>query len=364
MRIWWYLASQFLKFTIGVLLFALLLYLILTYMEESQHYFNRYTLSPKTVFLYYFWQVPTITLQLLPFAILIGGVITNWLLARHGEISALRAAGSSMLQIARPLLTMGLLLSCAQFAISEFMIPHTSSQFLYVKNILVEGKKQDHIFTQSKWLKAQNSILHYQKYLDKKQSLEKAEFFKFNPADATTQLAAQAQNATFDEKRKLWVLHNALVTHFDPLAKVTRTQVLSTYVTNVDFAPPKVLSQNSESSQLSYWSLKKLLRDAELAGTNVSDRLVDLYFKVSTPFANLLFVFLTLPFALRKERQEDNYIGIIVCLAVALVYWFGNLSLRSLAAKGSLNPMIAAWAMNILVASVSFLLVRKLDKGL
>lgn len=364
MRIWWYLASQFLKCTISVLLFALSLYLILTYMEESQHYFDGYTASLKTVFFYYFWQIPAIIIQLLPFAVLIGGIITNWLLARQGEISALRAAGCSMLQIARPLLFTGFFLSCAQFGISELLVPETSSQYLYVKHIVVENKKQGHIFTQSKWLKAENSVLHYQNYDDKKQTLEKAEFFKFNPKQASTESVVQAQNATFDEKLKLWVLHNALVTHFDPLAKIAHTQILKTYLTNVDFAPPKVLTQNSESNQLSYWGLKQLIRDAELAGTNVSDRLVDLYFKVSSPFANLLFVFLTLPFALRKERQEDNYIGIIVCLAVALIYWFGNLSLRSLAAKGALNPMIAAWAMNVLVASVSFLLVRKLDKGL
>jgi lipopolysaccharide export LptBFGC system permease protein LptF len=53
----------------------------------------------------------------------------------------------------------------------------------------------------------------------------------------------------------------------------------------------------------------------------------------------------------------------VICLASALLYWFGNMTMRSFAAKGSLSPWIAAWTMNVFVALLSFALIRKLDKG-
>lgn len=141
MRIWWYIASQFLKSAVGVLTFALSLYFILTYMEESQHYFDSYHPSHKTIFLYYFWQFPIITIQLMPFAVLIAGIVTNWLLAKHGEISALRAAGLSMMRISIPLICVGFFFTVSQFLLSEVIVPHSATQFYRIKMVEVEGKK-------------------------------------------------------------------------------------------------------------------------------------------------------------------------------------------------------------------------------
>ncbi|MES2615715.1 MAG: LptF/LptG family permease [Bdellovibrionota bacterium] len=362
MVIWRYLFFQFFKSILAVLLFALVLYFILTYMEESQHYFPGRHVTSKTIFLYYFWQLPSITILLLPFTVLIGGIVTNWILAKNGEIAALRAAGLSMVKISIPLICVGLFYSFAQFYLSEFVIPYTSTEYLKIKNNVIDRKKSDNIFSESKWLRTPSTILHYDEYEEEKQILEKPEIFVFFTTGVAKKIV-QAKFAHFDENVGAWVFHYALVTNFSEDSKVTNIEVKPLFVTDIDFAPPKVLKQNSESGQLSYWKLKKLIKEAQIAGTNVSDRIVDLQLKLSGPFASLLFVFLTLPFALRKERQEENYIGIVLCLAVALVYWFGNLSLRNLAIKGIINPIVAAWFMNIFIGVLSFILVRKLDKG-
>lgn len=357
-----YLFFQFFKSIFAVLIFTLALYFILTYMEDSQHYFPGYHVSTKTLFFYYFWQLPSITVIMLPFTVLIGGIVTNWILAKNGEIAALRAAGLSMVRISIPLICVGLFYSLAQFYLSEFVIPYTSTQFLKVKLNEVEKKNTGNIFSESKWLRTPTSILHYEKYEETKQILEKPEIFVLNRFGLANKIV-QAKSAHFDEKVGVWVLHYALVTNFNNASKVANEEVKPLFVSDIDFAPPKVLKQESESSQLSYWQLKKIIQEATQAGTNVSDRLVDLQLKLSQPFANLLFVFLTLPFALRKERQEENYIGIVLCLVSALIYWFGNMSLRNFAVKGIINPILAAWFMNVFIGVLSFILVRKLDKG-
>ena len=93
-------------------------------------------------------------------------------------------------------------------------------------------------------------------------------------------------------------------------------------------------------------------------------REVDLYQKLSIPFANLIFVFFALPFALKHERNADTYIGIMYCLIAAIVYWVGNLSMRSLAQNGLFPPLIAAWAVPALLGVFCFWLVRKLDRAI
>lgn len=363
MRIWWYLSSQFLKSILGALVFALILYFVLTYMEESQYYFDTRKVSSRTLFLYYFWQIPTIFVTLLPFAVLLGGIICNWILARHGEISALRAAGLSMLRISIPFLSIGFGFSTLQFIVDEMVIPYSFNQFQYIKTVKVEKGKNDNLFTTSPWLKTDNSILHFDRYQEESQTLENPELFTFQQDKTTISQIIHAKSAYFDSSAKRWILKSAVSNHFDGIEKEISIKETPLYITDIAFAPPQVLKQKSDSSQLSYWRLKQLIRQAQNAGTNVSDRLVDLQFKLSLPFANFLFVFLTLPFALRKERQEENYIGIVVCLIAALVYWFGNLSLRNLATAGVINPFLAAWLMNALVIFISSLFVLKLDKG-
>ena len=109
-------------------------------MEDSQHYFPGYHVTPKILFFYYFWQLPSIAIQLLPFTVLIGGIVTNWVLAKNGEIAALRAAGLSMMKISIPLICVGLFYSFTQFYLNEFIIPYTSTQFLKIKNNEIEKK--------------------------------------------------------------------------------------------------------------------------------------------------------------------------------------------------------------------------------
>jgi len=360
MKIWNYIAFQYLKSVLGVLLFILGLFFILTYMEDSQHYLNNYNPSWRVVFLYYFWQVPSITIQFLPFTILIGGIICNWILARHGEISALRAAGLSVINIAAPMLCVGLLFTVGQFILSEVVLPYSMTQFLRVRNVSIEKKPDDLLFIESKWLKSQDEILHFDTY--DKQELQMVEFFKSDATGHLTQIV-HANSGYFDTNKKRWVLRSALVTNFDVTANLLGTEIQGNYATHISFEPPKLLSQTRESSELSYWQLEKLIVEAEQAGANVSDRIADLYMKMSAPFGNLLFIFLTIPFALRKERQEETYLGIIICVAIALLYWMGTMALRSFAAKGVLNPLFAAWIMNILLAFLDYMFVRKLDKG-
>ena len=72
----------------------------------------------------------------------------------------------------------------------------------------------------------------------------------------------------------------------------------------------------------------------------------------------------TLPFALRRERQADAYLELLVCLGAAIFYVLGNLALRGLAQTGSLNPYVAAWACGVLLLASGFARVHLLERSL
>jgi lipopolysaccharide export LptBFGC system permease protein LptF len=66
---------------------------------------------------------------------------------------------------------------------------------------------------------------------------------------------------------------------------------------------------------------------------------------------------------LRRERQADTYVSIVVCLVAAIVYWVGNASMKTMAQNGLLNPVVAAWLVNVVFLAGSVVILRKLDRG-
>ncbi|MBX9702853.1 MAG: LptF/LptG family permease [Silvanigrellaceae bacterium] len=362
MRIWWYLAKDFFKITFLLILFSLGLFFVLTYIEDSTHYFPKYDAQGRVIFEYYFWQIPLIFTQLISFAVLIGAVVSIWLFARNGEIAALRCAGMSMYQIAIPFLCVGLFFVASQFAVNELVVPFCQKKFFEVKFVEIQGKSIENSFIKSNWLKSKNSIMHFEKFQEAARQLVDVQYYIYDNKDNLLK-TVYAPLAFFDEEKGVWVLVNSSATLFNNPNRFLTTIFDSQFETEIDFEPPKVLREKADSNQLSYLQLRSLIRQAQEAGTNVSGREIDLHLKLSAPFANFLFVFLAFPFALRKERQKETYLGFIICIAAALIYWFGNLTLRNMSVNGIVDPLIAAWAMNILLGILSFLMVRKLDKG-
>ena len=94
----------------------------------------------------------------------------------------------------------------------------------------------------------------------------------------------------------------------------------------------------------------------------MASREADLYQKLSGPLSNLIFAFFALPFALRRERQADTYIGIVVCLLTAAVYWGGAASMRTMAVSGALSPHVAAWLPPIAFLCLGILLMVRVDR--
>jgi len=85
--------------------------------------FQRYKLQVSDVLEYYTVRTPEFLVTVLPIAFLLGLLYALTNLARHNEITAMRAAGLGLLRIALPCLVIGFLLSVANFAVNEFWLP-------------------------------------------------------------------------------------------------------------------------------------------------------------------------------------------------------------------------------------------------
>ena len=357
-----YLSREFLKLNTLIAIFFLMMFCLIDFMEQNTRYFPKYHATPAVIFEFYLTQLPKMFVDMLPFSSMFAAIITLWIFAKSGEISALRAAGRSVLRTCFPIVFSGLCLALLSMLLSELVIPRTALHFKKVETVKIEKSELGKMFLESNWVKGDSAILHFRDLNQVQKSLEKAEYFLFRTPSEIREFVF-ATRALFDAKKGVWVLHEAQVSEFDSQGKLLGRRYAATYPTVVSSQPPKLLNEGVTSDQISYSDLRELIAQSKEAGGAAADREVDLYQKLAAPFANLVFVLFALPFALRRERQADTYIGIVLCLGAGVLYWVGNLSLRSMAQNGLVNPMLAAWTTTVVLGMLSFYLVHKLDRG-
>lgn len=372
-----YLAREFLRFTFMITLFFSGLYSVIDFLEKNSRYFPKYNASGAIILEYYLLQMPKLVVELLPFATLFGAIITLWLFSRSGEIAAARTSGASIVAIGAPLFASGIILAALSFALSEGLVPKAQTRLRYIETVKIERSRLSRMFLESHWIRSGEAVMHFESYDRIRGVLRDPTLYIFDGPNALKSVS-RSSRAYFDPRSESWILQDAIETSFhysdagreitsvDPVPKskggalATQGQeggqshrgphLASRFIQVLDSRltaePPRILSANVGSTDLGFLELLKLMRESEQAGISAQKRLIDLYQKVSLPLANVLFIFLAMPFCIRHERQTDTYAGIFVALALALVYWAGNFALRTLAQNGHVPPVFAAFAMS------------------
>ena len=87
---------------------------------------QQHSVKGKVLLRYYAFHVWWIGFTVAPVAVLVGVLVTLGLLARHNEITAMKAGGISVYRAAGPVLGMGLLASLLLYGMQEWMLPVTN----------------------------------------------------------------------------------------------------------------------------------------------------------------------------------------------------------------------------------------------
>ncbi|MBM3381042.1 MAG: YjgP/YjgQ family permease [Betaproteobacteria bacterium] len=356
-----YLLKEFLRLYLGICSTFLFVYCMIDFLEKNTRYFPKYGATWLVIFEYYLVQTPKMFVDISPFSVMFSAIITTWIFARSGEISALRAAGQSIRKICSPILIFSFAIGMTCFLISEFIVPEAMLRLQKVETVKIEKSELSQMFLESQWVRGEGSILHFKKLNQLERTLIDPEYIVLHNRNEVEQIVF-ARKAVFDQKRDVWSLVDARVSTFSEAGELLSTEKVSAFPTNVASQPPKLLREGVSSDLVSYRELRRVLSESRSSGGAMASREADLYQKLSSPFANLLFAFFALPFALRRERQADTYIGIVVCLLTAAMYSGGSASLRTMAVSGSVSPYLAAWCPPLLFLCFGVILMLRVDR--
>ena len=311
-------------------------------------------------------RLPWIGMQILPFAVLLGGIIAFWRLTRSSELVVARASGVSAWQfLAAPVVCAILLGSFATFAVSPLSaVMRTRAEAMdatYLRSgggpVALAGgqlwlRQADHELT------AQGvAILHagQVQLSDGQLTARDLSLFRLDDQDRLLERIEVAR-ATLGEQA--WILQGARVVKPGGLPALEQVMRLPTNLTvsrvQDSFAPPDTLS---------VWALPGFIDLLERSGFSSIRHRLHFQTLLALPLLAGTMSLLSAGFSMRQTRRG----GVAQMIASGIVAGFALFLISKVAEEfgqsGSIPPILAAWAPALSGLMMSVALLLHLEDG-
>jgi len=357
-----YLAKQYMHIlgmtTVGILG----LFYISTFIDLSDKWFKGQT-SFGMLAQFLLWSTPEWLTYVLALAVLLSALVTIGVLTKNSELIVMRACGISLYRTAVPLVVFALSASAILFLIEERVLATANRNADRLKHIIRTGSPQTFGVLNRKWIVGRNGeVYHYQFYDPRRRELNSLSVFDFDDAAHTIRSRMFAAKATYAPSAgpggpvSSWRMEQGWSREFGP-----NTQVKD-FATFTDRSVPLepadyFVTEARQPDLMNYAQLRSYVAELRGSGYNVLEHEVELYRKVAFPFVTLVMTLIAVPFAVSTGKRGAMY-GVGIGIVLALVYWVMISIFAAFGAGGLLDPMLAAWAPNLIFgAAAAFLLL-------
>ena len=305
-------------------------------------------------------QLPDLGQKLMPFAVLLGGVLAFAMLSRNQELVAIRAAGMSAWDFLAPPLAVAFGLGVFVVLVFTPISSRMLGQFSALEAKYIKGEaSQLSIAKNGLWLRQgdqnRQSVIHALHVADQGVHLQDVVVFLYGANDhflgRVDAKAAQRSAGT-------WTLKDAWVSgeegspvHHDEYRLIT---TLTPSQIQESFAPPDTLS---------FWELPAFIRAAQSAGFSAVRYELYLYSLLALPALFAAMVFMAASFSVRLGRSGGLPRMILVsALAGFGVYFFSEFA-RALGQTNILPVALAATAPATAAILIGMTLVFNQEDG-
>ncbi len=295
--------------------------------------------------LYVLLTLPGRAYEILPVAVLIGTLYALTLLARHSEITVLRASGLPTASLLMSISKIGILFAVLTFVIGEFVGPPAERMAQQLR-LAAMSKLVGQEFRSGLWVKDGLSFINVRDVLPDA-SLRGLRIYDF---DAQHHLRSISEAATgYYTAADGWQLGKVRQTHFETTG--TRIEEHETLQWQSALNPDILLVLLVVPERMSLVSLYQYIR--HLSENNQKTQRYEIagWKKILYPFAVLVMMALALPFALSHDRMSAVSVKVFTGVMLGILFHMLNGLFSHLGMINSWRPLISA-----ITPSVIFLL--------
>ncbi len=351
-----YIIRRFLSVLFFTILAFIIIFVIIDLIENLDKFLS-FDATFNQVFRYYVYYIPFIIILTLPVCMLLSSLFSLGTMAQYNEIIAIKASGVSLYRILLPVLALAFVISIISGIAGETVVPAANRARLDIYRYEIKKEKR-RIATARQELALQDGKdkqVFIQFYETAKKRAHRVTILWVKSDRITKRLDARYMQ--WDDKAKEWILLNITARNFtDSTETVTHYDTLRYTVSQI--TPTDLLDLEIQPEEMTYAELNRFVDKMLAMGADARRWLVDLYMKISYPFANFIIVLFGAPLASQKRRSGPA-IGFAVALLISFIYFLFLRTGQVLGHKGDLSPWFAAWIGNIVfgVGSI-FMLFR------
>ncbi len=334
----WYMARIFLVRSFAVLGGLVLILQTLDLLGESGNILAHPGNGDAQLWYYVSLRAPQIVARFLPFAVLLGSLITLATLNQNSEIISMKAAGISAHQILAPLMVASIFVAAGSFWFNDRIVARATATLNAWDNANYGPVPIDRGIASNVWVRDGDDLIHADAAGGRGAATALTGVTLYDRRGGALQTIVTGARAVQDGGG--WTI--APATRFD-VARGTRTTLPSLTVGR-GITPDRFTLASVDADERSFGALRSAIEDLQAAGRPTGELEAGLWHKISGPLSAILMPLLAGVAAFGLARSGRLFVRAVIGMALGFTYFVVDNFALAMGNLGAYPPLLAAWA--------------------
>ncbi len=313
-------------------------------------------LTASAIVLYYVWYLPYISVLVLPMAMLLACLFCMGGLARRQELTAMKAAGTSLYRIVLPIQVLALMISAAAFLVADRVMPEANRR----RSALEQGRQYallPELRSQVALREDDGRILSVATYYPRERRGEQVTLDQYQGRFLSMRI--RAEEMVWQEGG--WTALRGELRLFDGTDLERVHAFESRRLEDLALRPEDLAQAPKPVDQMTGAELRAFIARKIRNGEKADREAVELQLRMAFPFANFVIVLLGIPVS-EGTRSTGKPLLVGVCLLLSFVYYGSIQAGRAFGWNGVLPPFLGAWGANLAFLAIGGALLFRTRK--
>jgi lipopolysaccharide export system permease protein len=347
-----YVLKEFLSYVVLGLSGFIVIFIVVDIFEKIDVFLD-HRAPIGTVAQFYLFRAPEVVVQVLPVALLMATFLALGQLNKFGELTAMRAAGVSLLRILRPVMFVAAGAATLSLALGEFVVPNANRHRdrLYNEQIQRIPRQTVNERADVTYLGEGGRIFYIRLYLLNERRMHEVSVQEFQKGEISRRL--DAAEATWDGRQ--WVFISGYQRRFrEGVESAEAFDRLP--APEIEERPEDFAKEGRRPDEMNFLELREYVDRLRSSGARVANYLVDLHVKLAFPVVNLIVVLIGASLA-TQLRMRSAAAGFGLSIAISFVYYAFLRTGQALGHNGALPPYVGAWIGDVVFGAVAVVMM-------
>jgi len=346
-----YIGSTFLKSFLLVILILAVLFSFIEFLSQLDDVGRgRYGLGNAAIFVIF--TLPKCLIDLMPVSAMLSGAIALGLLADHGELIAMQAAGISTPRICTAVFATVMLIVILFGIMAETIMPTMEQVARRSRAQALHGKGVN-LTRQGFWARRQNSYIHVHK-ISSEGVAAGVDIFEFDPQGRLKSFT-HARSANI-RSNKEWTMKGIVRKVLTEQGVTIEREATGTMESFLSMDQVSVLE--SPPYSLSTPDLMDYIKALQNSGQNADSYLLALWRKLGVPLTTGAMVLFSLSFVFGASRRISAGRRITMASLIGITLYFGDQMVMHTGLLLNLNPLLTAMIPPIFISALAYWRLR------